>query len=62
MLFFLTSKLKAMCKMEICESRCYHFDSCCNRNLHGVCIGYAPYPESEDDEDEVEQRLERATY
>lgn len=47
---------------QICDSICQHYGRCMHQRLGGICVGWEPYPEDDDDEDPIEQQLERSTY
>lgn len=46
---------------QICENNCNHYGRCLHQRIGGVCVGWEPYPD-DDDEDPVEKKLERAMY
>lgn len=45
----------------LCESVCVYYGKCTNQSIGRLCLGYGAFPD-DDEEDEFEQKLERATY
>lgn len=45
----------------LCEHACAYYGRCLNQSPGRICLGYLPFI-SEEEEDEFEQQLERATY